>query len=76
MKLKPIETAPKDGTAILLYMEGGFIEGYYCVETASYMPQEPWITHTLSSHGCGCCARADKYPTHWCELPKLESDNG
>lgn len=69
MKWLPIETAPKDGTSILLLIEDSAIEGSW------YAPSygEPyWAPVVLSSHGCGCCGYADDPPTHWRPLPTKE----
>lgn len=70
---QPIETAPKDGTNILLYAEGRIIEGwYYLIEgrNSGY-----WKVATLSPHGCGCCADDLENPTHWKPLPKPPEQN-
>lgn len=65
MSWQPIETAPKDGTVILL-MGGAFhglpFAGQY--HQSELSPDEPWI-----------CLTADKrrlyghVPTHWMPLP-------
>lgn len=61
---KPIYTAPKDGTKVLLHYPGhGWIEGAY---DAKYTCWEPL---KLSSHGCGCCSYDNEPPDAWCDLP-------
>lgn len=69
MKWLPIETAPKDGTSILLLIDDTAIEGSW------YTPQygKPgWHPEALSSHGCGCCSTPDGPATHWSPLPTKE----
>ncbi len=61
MNWEPIETAPKDGTHILLYIEGIVIEGFY--------NNGGWQGGSLSEHGCGCCGSPNDDPTHWMPLP-------
>jgi hypothetical protein len=63
MKWQPIETAPKDGTRILLFIEDQVIEGHW----DDSWPM--WCTAYLSSHGCGCCSSSNEEPTHWMPLP-------
>ncbi len=70
---QPIETAPKDGTHILLFIESKIIEGWW--EKREYdgpwpMVLELWKTIWLSEHGCGCCAEDNDDPTHWMPLPE------
>lgn len=69
---QPIETAPKDGTHILAYMENAVIEAWW--EDTSYGNPEyegrgEWECPNLSSHGCGCCSIFNDAPTHWMPLP-------
>ena len=67
MNWQSIETAPKDGTHILLFIEDQVTEGWW---EEGYT----WKTALLSSHGCGCCADDNEEPTHWAVLdtPKKE----
>lgn len=63
----PIETAPKDGTEVLILMDlkaiqASFIHGPYKYKSG-------WTPVSLPSHGCGCCSSADPPPTHWMPLP-------
>lgn len=62
MTWQPIETAPKDGTSILLFIEGQVIEG-------QWGDWEDWSVACVSSHGCGCCSSDNEAPTHWMPLP-------
>jgi hypothetical protein len=59
---QPIETAPKDGTPILVYMEESIIEAEW--------KYEQWWPVVLPSHGCGCCSHDNDEPTHWMPLPE------
>jgi hypothetical protein len=62
---QPIDTAPKDGTHILLYGEEYFWVGF-CYEDDS-----EWsvvTTHPISED-------ADVSPTHWWPLPEVPSEN-
>jgi hypothetical protein len=70
MNWQPIETAPKDGTHILLFIEDQAIEAWW---DDSW---DEWSTAYLSSHGCGCCSSSNETPTHWAVLdkPKKEQD--
>ena len=74
---KPNETAPKDGTAILVYEPPDkYTDGGICLVE--------WRTHQLSYPGCRpmwawCLPQSDQdeqggaatvQPTHWMELPE------
>lgn len=73
MMINPIETAPKDGTHILLKYEEGLIEGWYGKDMWGDKSWEPII---LPYHGCGqCCNDTNNQPTHWMPLPKLSDNN-
>lgn len=65
MDWQPIDTAPKDGTRILLLIDGMAIEGTLPIGSSKYLDLA--IT---SQHGCGCCATNDDWPTHWMPLPQ------
>jgi hypothetical protein len=62
-KWQPIETCPRDGTHILLFMEDNITEGYY------HSGSNEWKGSQLSEHGCGCCGCPNEAPTHWQPLP-------
>lgn len=60
----PIETAPKDGTPILIYAED-------CVIEASCLKEyQRWDVVRLDVHGCGCCGGPSPKPTHWMPRPE------
>lgn len=63
----PIETAPKDGTAILLGSRGGsWIGKWLPVYVSGYRPENPWSSLMLNHDHMG-----EKWckPTHWMPLP-------
>lgn len=66
--LKPIETAPKDGTYILLFGDSGYattpLRCVVCHYDAEYRPLQPWVTHSCDSFEDG-----GGPPLYWCELP-------
>ena len=70
---QPIESAPKDGTPIILLVNGVAIEGRW--DDQSYPDKNifygdgEWDVISLPSHGCGCCSGDDPLPTHWMPLP-------
>jgi hypothetical protein len=70
MEWRTIESAPKDGTRVLILAEGKAIEGWQ-QSWKDYEGNErgSWEAISLESHGCGCCAGGDPNPTHWMPLP-------
>lgn len=66
---QPIETAPKDGSYILLLIDDTAIEGNWYVDFG--YPKGKWSVAQLSSHGCGCCGSEDSPPTHWMPRPPM-----
>ncbi len=71
MKWKPMHTAPKDATTILLLVDGNAIEGFRNMDyDAEDGYSRQWSTISLDSHGCGCCGSEDDPPTHWMKLPE------
>ena len=72
-----IETAPKDGTTIILLIGGFVIEGEWDSQTrtdgVAYGEGE-WSVARLPSHGCGCCASEDGPATHWMPIPEVPND--
>lgn len=71
MDWMPIETAPKDGTRVLLF----FPDSYGDVVTeATYDGR--WQVAIMPSHGCGCCGDDDPDPTHWMPLPPKPTKEG
>ena len=73
MEWQPIETAPKDGTPILLYVPVNgrmiAIEGEWGKYPDCGEGEEGWRLVRANCHGCGCCASQDGMPTHWLPLP-------
>lgn len=58
---QPIETAPRDGTSILVFTERGVFEATF----DSY-----WEFAVADYHGCLCCSGGGDNPTHWMPLPE------
>ena len=65
--MRQMHKAPKDGTHVLLLIDGQWIEGWWM---DGYDPR--WRVVTMDSHGCGCCGSDDPEPTSWLRLPKKE----
>ena len=70
MELQPIETAPRDGTYILLFGKSGYTTtplrcqvGHY---DADYRPLNPWQTHSNDAFTDG-----GKEPIYWAPIPSL-----
>ena len=64
---QPIDTAPRDGTAVLLGSRGGsWIGKYLPVYGSGYVPDNPWFSLILNHDHMG-----EKWfkPTHWKPLP-------
>ena len=66
MEWQPIETAPKNGTDIILRVDDYAIEGRFVATIYGGY----WAKISLNSHGCGCCSSEDPNPTHWMPLPE------
>ena len=65
---QPIETAPKDGTTVLLYCQGSFLPG-----PAPFMQAGAWgFWHSGNPNHQRDCWIADEPvdPTHWMPLPE------
>jgi len=58
---QPIETAPKDGTDILVLNKEGVFE--------AYKDRGLWFHLVSDYHGCGCCSGDFEKPSHWMPLP-------
>ena len=72
MYWQPIETAPKDGTWILLAGPSGYCSTPLRVEVCRYddiyRPLQPWVNHAGDSFLDG-----GPDPTYWLPLPKIRS---
>lgn len=73
MKLKPISTAPKDETYILLFGPSGYmgtpLRCEVCKYASVYRPLQPWVTFAGDSFEDG-----GEPATHWTELPTTEDE--
>jgi len=74
MTWKPIETAPKDGTEVILLLPLDdaevAIQGSWGKYPDCGTEDYGWEFARLNSHGCGCCSSQDEMPTHWMPLPE------
>ena len=69
---QPIETAPKDGTAVLLANDCGvWIGKYVPVYQSGFAPAIPWFSLMLNHDHVGnkSCA-----PTHWMPIPEMPKE--
>ncbi len=67
---QPIETAPTDGTAILVCHDGGvWIAKHKAVYQSGYKPDNPWFCLMLNKDHIPSRKRKG-YPTHWMPLPQ------
>jgi hypothetical protein len=62
MKWEPIETAPKDGAAILVYAQ--------CLAQCAGEQLEPFITVCSFHPDAGFCVCEIREATHWMPLPE------
>lgn len=60
---KPIETAPKDGTPILVYDPNPWLDPYSVITVSWDTQRKCWSEITGELY-------AIYYPTHWMELPE------
>ena len=65
---RPIETAPKDGTWVLLGSNGTDSSSGTWV-TQGYFYDEGWRGETTDDGAPGYCVLHDSQPTHWLPLP-------
>jgi len=66
-----ITCAPKDGTAVLLYVDGVAIEAKWDDQKrpdGSRYGGGVWRVEGVPSHGCGCCSSENSPATHWAVL--------
>ena len=70
-KWQPIETAPKDGTYVLLgNADGVWIASYSAQFQSGYKPDNPWISLMLNHRHIEKVNRNySGVPTHWIPLP-------
>ena len=68
---QPIETAPKDGTRIVVANKcGSWIAEYRPVYQSGFKPRNPWQSMMLNhDHMTAGWAKRDYLPTHWMPLP-------
>ncbi|CAH1205756.1 hypothetical protein PAECIP111893_02410 [Paenibacillus plantiphilus] len=72
MKWKPIDTAPKDGTSILVLNNDKYVyEARYDEDSWNKCK---WKFASADQHGCGCCSGDDDEPTHWMPLPQMPKE--
>ncbi len=76
MEWRPIKSAPKDGTPVLLKCPGDRLAvAHYCFEPFT---GEGWFVNVpcMGGYGHGTDTRIhwpEDQPTHWAELPKEKS---
>lgn len=74
MEWQPIETAPKDGTRVLLSNAfGAWMAEYRPVYQSGYRPPDPWFSVMLNHDHLPKAGRYGK-PTHWMPLPPTSSE--
>lgn len=71
----PIESAPKDGTFILVATSDGTWIARYCgIYPSGYRPENPWESMMLNrDHMPRYCS---SFPTHWMPLPAAPAPEG
>ena len=62
---QPIETAPKDGTVILMFRNKEVLAGAFHAELGKY----PWLILEESMDGTNGLQEGAHGPTHWMPLP-------
>jgi hypothetical protein len=72
MNWQPIETAPKDGTLVLLYFPGGCFsnDGNVCVGFWSTDGSDDWFSRECDSNSM---TELGDFPTHWMPIPEPPS---
>ena len=67
---RPIETAPRDGTLVILASEQGcWMAKYQPVYQSGYRPENPWSSMMLNHEHIGGYEKRYAKPTHWMPLP-------
>ena len=70
---QPIETAPKDGTAILISNgKGAWVAKYKDVYQSGFKPNNPWLSLMLNKDHIPKRLQFGG-PTHWMPLPSTEA---
>lgn len=71
--IQPMETAPKDGSYILLFGDSGYkkipIRCEICKYDANYRPIQPWITYDNESF-----LDSGGPPIGWLPLPQIPAE--
>lgn len=69
---QPIETAPKDGTRVLLFINRTygekFILGHWDDNKYSKNPRPYWTNDSQSAYGI--VVTRENQPTHWIKIPE------
>lgn len=74
MEWQPIETAPKDGTPIIVGNSAGpWVARYCAVFQSGYRPENPWQCMMLNRWHMP--RHASSVPTHWMPLPEPPDAN-
>lgn len=73
MKWQPIETAPKNGTYVLLAGDSGYIgtplRVAVCRHDAEYRPRSPWVDYAGDAF-----TDSGAPATHWMPLPEAPAN--
>jgi hypothetical protein len=71
--MRPVETAPKDGTYVLLFGDSGYIgtplRCEVCKYDAEFRPKQPWVNHAGNSFLDG-----GAFARFWMPLPEVPND--
>jgi hypothetical protein len=68
-KWQPIETAPKDGSYVLIAnMHGAWVAKWHPIFVSGFRPSTPWASMMLNHDHIEKTGRYDP-PTHWMPLP-------
>lgn len=71
MKWQPIETAPRDGTYILLAGPSGYmgtpLRVIVCRYNPEFRPRQPWVDYAGDSF-----LDSGDAPTYWLPLPEID----
>lgn len=73
----PMDTAPRDGTEVLLFTprygwrQGKWSPIYWDDNDPDDQDGQPWKFQRYDSDGCGCCASNNEPPTAWLPLPEV-----